>query len=145
MSGKVIAINISEKKGIIKKPIEVGNFIENFGLEGDAHGGDWHRQVSLLGQESVDKMIAMGATGLSAGSFAENITTEGICVYQLPIGTRLRIGETLQEVTQIGKKCHTGCEISKQVGDCVMPREGIFTIVLEGGTIKAGDTITVVE
>lgn len=145
MSGKVIAINISEKKGIIKKPIEVGNFIENFGLEGDAHGGDWHRQVSLLGQESVDKMIAMGATGLSVGSFAENITTEGICVYQLPIGTRLRIGETLQEVTQIGKKCHTGCEISKQVGDCVMPREGIFTIVLEGGTIKAGDTITVVE
>jgi len=145
MSGKVIAINISEKKGVMKKPIPTGNFIENFGLEGDAHGGKWHRQVSLLGQESIDKMIAMGAAGLCAGNFAENITTEGICVYELPVGTKLRIGETLQEVTQIGKECHAGCEIAQQVGDCVMPREGIFTMILEGGTIKAGDTIEVVE
>lgn len=90
-------------------------------------------------------MIAMGAAGLRAGNFAENITTEGICVYELPVGTKLRIGETLQEVTQIGKECHAGCEIAQQVGDCVMPREGIFTIILEGGVIKAGDTIEVVE
>ncbi|WP_303867994.1 MOSC domain-containing protein [Acetobacterium wieringae] len=145
MSGKVIAINISETKGVMKKPIPVGNFIKDFGLEGDAHAGKWHRQVSLLGQESIDKMIAMGAKGLCAGNFAENITTEGICVYELPVGTKLRIGETLQEVTQIGKECHAGCEIAQQVGDCVMPREGIFTIILEGGIIKAGDTIEVVE
>lgn len=145
MSGKVIAINISEKKGEMKKPIPVGNFIADFGLEGDAHAGKWHRQVSLLGQESIDKMIAKGVAGLCAGNFAENITTEGICLYELPVGTKLKIGETLQEVTQIGKECHAGCEIAQQVGDCIMPREGIFTIILAGGTIKAGDSIEIVE
>lgn len=144
MSGKVIAINISEKKGQMKKPIETGNFITDFGLEGDAHAGKWHRQVSLLGQESIDKMTELGIKGLCSGNFAENITTQGICLYELPVGTRVKIGETLQEVTQIGKECHAGCEIAQQVGDCIMPREGIFTIILEGGTIKAGDSIEIV-
>ncbi|MGL4607354.1 MAG: MOSC domain-containing protein [Eubacteriaceae bacterium] len=143
--GKVVAINISEKKGEMKKPIEVGHFIVDFGLEGDAHGGKWHRQVSLLGQESIDKMSEMGIEGLCSGNFAENITTQGICLYELPVGTKIRIGETLQEVTQIGKECHAGCEIAQKVGDCIMPREGIFTIVLEGGKIKPGDTIEVLE
>ncbi|WKY48647.1 MOSC domain-containing protein [Eubacteriaceae bacterium ES3] len=145
MTGKVIAINISEKKGEMKKPIDEGVFVVNHGIEGDAHAGDWHRQVSLLAQESIDKMIALGADGLVPGNFAENITTEGICLYELPVGTKLKIGQTLQEVTQIGKKCHSGCEISKKVGDCVMPREGIFTVVLEGGIIKPGDTIEILS
>ena len=145
MKGKVIAINRSEKKGVMKTPIGEGVCIEKFGLEGDAHGGDWHRQVSLLGQESIDKMVALGAGELEPGNFAENITTEGITVYELPVGTRLKIGETLQEVTQIGKQCHKGCEIAKKVGDCVMPREGIFTIILKGGVVKPGDTIEVLE
>lgn len=145
MKGKVIAINRSEKKGVMKTPVGEGVFIENFGLEGDAHGGNWHRQVSLLGQESIDKMVALGAGELMPGNFAENITTEGITVYELPVGTRLKIGETLQEVTQIGKECHKGCEIAKKVGDCVMPREGIFTIILKGGVVKPGDTIEVLE
>lgn len=142
---KVVAINISEKKGTIKKPIEEGNFIKGFGLEGDAHGGDWHRMVSLLAQESIDKMLALGIKGLDPGMFAENITTEGLELHSLPIGTRLKIGETLQEVTQIGKECHSGCAIKKQVGKCIMPTEGIFTIVLEEGTIRPGDTIEVLE
>lgn len=145
MKGKVIAINRSEKKGVMKTPVGKGVFIENFGLEGDAHGGNWHRQVSLLGQESIDKMVALGAGELTPGNFAENITTEGITVYELPVGTRLKIGETLQEVTQIGKECHKGCEIAKKVGDCVMPREGIFTIILKGGVVKPGDIIEVLE
>lgn len=141
--GKVIAINISEKKGVIKKPIEEGRFIEEHGLEGDAHAGKWHRQVSLLSQESIDKMKKSGVEGLSAGKFAENITTEGIVLYEIPVGTKLKIGDTIQEVTQIGKECHGGCEIRRQVGDCVMPREGIFTRIIQGGTIKPGDFIEI--
>jgi len=141
--GKVVAINISEKKGVIKKPIEQGLFIEEHGLDGDAHAGKWHRQVSLLAQESIDKMKKAGVEGLSAGKFAENITTEGIVLYELPVGTKLKIGITIQEVTQIGKECHGGCEIKRQVGDCVMPREGIFTRVIKGGVIKPGDIIEV--
>lgn len=138
---RVVAVNISEVKGVIKKPIEKGYFKENYGLEGDAHAGDWHRQVSLLSQESINKMKDMGVEGLSSGKFAENITTEGIILYELPIGTKLKIGETLMEVTQIGKECHKGCAIRSQVGDCIMPREGIFTKVLKGGYIRSGDTI----
>ncbi len=141
--GKVLDINISEKKGVIKKPIGEGVFIEDFGLEKDAHAGKWHRQVSLLGIESFRKMEELGVKGLEHGMFAENITTEGIILYELPIGTRLRIGETIQEVTQIGKECHTGCAIAKQVGKCIMPKEGIFTKVIKGGTVKSGDTIEV--
>lgn len=141
--GKVLDINISEKKGVIKKPIEEGIFIEDFGLEKDAHAGKWHRQVSLLGIESFRKMEELGVEGLEHGMFAENITTEGIILYELPIGTRLKIGETIQEVTQIGKKCHTGCAIAKQVGKCIMPKEGIFTKVIKGGIVKSGDAIEV--
>ena len=141
--GKVIDINISEKKGVVKKPIEQGVFIEDYGFEGDAHAGKWHRQVSLLGIESFKKVEELGIEGLNHGDFAENITTEGIILYELPIGTRLKIGETIQEVTQIGKECHVGCAISKKVGKCIMPKEGIFTRVIKGGVVKPGDSIEV--
>lgn len=141
--GKVLDINISETKGVIKKPIEEGIFIEEFGLAGDAHAGKWHRQVSLLGIESFNKMEELGIEGLEHGNFAENITTEGIILYELPVGTKLKIGETLQEVTQIGKECHSGCAISKQVGKCVMPKEGVFTRVIKGGVVRPGDIIEV--
>lgn len=142
---KVIDINISEKKGVIKHPIEKGYFIENHGLDGDAHAGNWHRQVSILGQESIDKMKAMGVKGLCSGKFAENLTTQGIILYELPVGTKLKIGEVLMEVTQIGKECHKGCAIRNQVGDCIMPREGIFTKVLQSGWIKPEDEIIVIK
>lgn len=142
--GKVLSVNISETKGVVKTPIEEGNFKENFGLENDAHSGDWHRQVSLLGIESFDKMTKEGVEGLVPGIFAENITTEGIILYELPVGTKLVIGETIQEVTQIGKECHTGCEIAQKVGKCVMPKEGIFTKVLKPGIVKEGDLIEII-
>ena len=145
IKGKVLEINISDKKGVMKTPISEGNFIVDFGLEGDAHGGNWHRQISLLGNESIDKMRKDGVEDLDFGSFAENITTEGIVLYELPVGTKLRIGETIQEVTQIGKECHSGCAIAQKVGDCVMPKEGIFTKVLKAGKVKVGDTIEEVK
>ena len=140
---KVIAINISEKKGVPKKTIEEGIFIEDFGLENDAHAGKWHRQVSFLGIESIKKMQDIGIEGLCTGKFAENITTEGIELYSLEIGTKLSISGVVMEVTQIGKECHQKCAIFHQVGDCVMPKEGIFARVLKGGKIKAGDEIVV--
>jgi len=140
---KVLAVNISEKKGVIKHPIDKGFFKENHGLEGDAHAGNWHRQVSLLGIESIDKMKASGIEGLCSGKFAENLTTEGIILYELPVGTKLKIGEVIMEVTQIGKECHLGCEIRELVGDCVMPREGIFTKILTEGFIKPQDEIEI--
>lgn len=142
---KVVAINISTKKGEVKNPVEKAVFIENHGIQGDAHAGDWHRQVSLLAKESADKIKAMGISEIREGIFAENITTEGIELYTLPVGTRLQIGETLQEVTQIGKECHDRCNIYNTVGDCVMPREGIFTKVLKGGTVVPGDIIEIVD
>ncbi len=145
IKGKVLEINISDKKGVMKTPISEGNFIVDFGLEGDAHGGDWHRQISLLGNESIDKMRQDGVEDLDFGSFAENITTEGVVLYELPVGTKLKIGDTVQEVTQIGKKCHSGCAIAQKVGDCVMPKEGIFTKVLKAGKVKVGDTIEEIE
>ena len=138
---KVTAINISEKKGIPKTTIDMGEFIEDFGLKGDAHGGNWHRQVSFLGQESVDKVKALGVKGLCTGKFAENITTEGIELYSLPIGTRLDINGVIFEVTQIGKECHQKCAIYHQVGDCIMPKEGIFARVIKGGVVRTGDEI----
>ena len=144
IAGRVLSVNISDKKGVVKTPIKEGLFKENFGLELDAHSGDWHRQVSLLGIESFNKMESEGIEGLTPGIFAENITTEGIVLYELPIGTKIVIGETIQEVTQIGKKCHTGCEITKKVGKCVMPQEGIFTKVLKAGVIKKGDIIEII-
>jgi MOSC domain-containing protein YiiM len=139
----VTAVCTSEKKGVQKRAVPQISVKKGHGIEGDAHAGDWHRQISLLGEESVDK-IRPHFPNLKAGAFAENILTKGITLYELPIGTKLRIGETLLEVTQIGKECHTGCAIKIVTGDCVMPREGIFVIVLEEGRIKAGDTIEVV-
>lgn len=139
---KVIAVCISKQKGTPKHQVSEISLRKNHGIVGDAHAGDWHRQVSLLGQESVDKMKRILAD-IPIGAFAENILTEGITLYNLPVGTRLRIGETLVEVTQIGKECHAHCAIRQQVGDCVMPREGIFAIVLEEGTVRAGDEISI--
>jgi len=136
----VVATCISENKGERKKPVEAVELRENHGIVGDAHAGDWHRQVSLLAQESIDKMRALGLD-VTAGDFAENITTSGIDLVSLPIGSRLQIGETLLEVTQIGKECHTRCAIFYQAGDCVMPKEGIFVKVISGGTIRPGDGI----
>jgi len=137
---KVLSINISDKTGVIKLPVEKAEFIEG-GIKGDAHFGlDEIRQVSLLANESVDKMRAMGLK-LGAGAFAENITTEGIELKTLPIGTKLKIGETIQEVSKIGKECHHGCAIKQQTGTCVMPTEGIFTKVVQGGSVEAGDEI----
>jgi MOSC domain-containing protein YiiM len=116
----------------------------NWGLEGDAHAGNWHRQISLLAMESIDKMRAKGLD-VGPGDFAENITTEGLVLPELPIGTRLRLGGSLVEVTQIGKVCHVHCAIYEQAGDCVMPREGIFVQVLEPGQVNVGDEIEILE
>jgi len=145
VKGKIVAVCRSEKKGTVKKEISEGILIKDFGLEKDAHSGKWHRQISLLGIESINKMRDKGYQ-LSFGDFAENLTVENIILYKLPIGTKLKVGEeVLLEVTQIGKKCHYDCEIRKKIGDCVMPREGIFTRVLEGGKVKAGDEIEVLS
>lgn len=143
--GTVVSVNISDKKGVVKQPIEEGVFLAEHGLKDDAHSGPWHRQVSLLAMESFKKMQDQGAENLVPGIFAENITTEGLVLYELPVGTRLSIGETIQEVTQIGKECHSGCEIARKVGKCVMPTEGIFTKIIQGGTIKAGDRIEILD
>ena len=140
---KVVAVCISEKKGEQKHEIPVAELRENHGIVGDAHAGTWHRQVSLLGVESVAKVLQHVSFPLSHGAFAENILTEGICLYKLPVGTKLRIGQTLAEVTQIGKECHQHCQIYKQVGMCIMPTEGIFVKVLEDGDIRPGDPIAV--
>ena len=135
---KVEAVCISEKKGERKKPVASVELRENHGIVGDGHAGDWHRQVSLLATESIDKMRALGLD-VSAGDFAENITTSGINLVSLPIGCRLHIGAAVLEVTQIGKECHTRCAIFYQAGDCVMPKEGIFAKVITGGVVKPGD------
>ena len=146
MSAKVLSINISEAKGTPKKAINPGVMIEDFGFEGDAHAGKWHRQVSLLGKESIEKAKGMRTDGLCHGIFAENITTEGITLYTLPVGTKLKVGkECIIEITQIGKECHEGCAISKLVGQCVMPREGVFAVVLKGGKVYCGDEIEVIS
>lgn len=139
--GTVLSINISEKKGTPKTAVNPGVMIENFGFEGDAHAGKWHRQVSLLAKESIEKAKNGPTGGLCHGIFAENITTEGIELYTLPVGTRLSVGECIIEISQIGKECHEGCAISKLVGQCVMPREGVFAVVLKGGKVFEGDTI----
>lgn len=142
--GKVIAVCISEKKGTIKHEVPSISVKIDHGIIGDAHAGNWHRQVSLLGTESVEKLRSK-FPDIPVGAFAENILTEGITLYELPVGTQLQIGETILEVTQIGKECHAHCAIRKQVGDCVMPREGIFAVVLKEGTIQAGDQIQIVS
>ena len=142
---KVSAVCISEIKGTVKTPVPEIFVKIDHGVVGDAHAGQWHRQVSLLADESVDKLREK-MPDLDAGVFAENILTHGLCLYELPIGTKLRTGDALLEVTQIGKECHnSGCAIKRQTGDCVMPREGIFALVLEEGVIKPGDSIEVIE
>ncbi len=138
---EVLSVNISEKKGEIKVPKETITLKENWGIVGDAHAGDWHRQVSLLAEEDIDIMRAKGAE-LNFGDFAENITTRGIELHTIPIGTILEIGDSRLELTQIGKECHKGCAIRDKVGDCIMPRRGIFAKVLKGGDVKGGNTGT---
>lgn len=140
----IVSINISTEKGVIKHPIPEAKLVKDFGIEGDAHGGNWHRQVSLLSQSSIDKMRDKVEEKLDPGIFAENITVEGMDVYTLPVGTRLKLGDCEVEVTQIGKECHQHCEIFRKVGSCVMPKEGIFTKVLTEGTIKPGDSVEVI-
>jgi len=143
MKGTIVAVCFSEAKGERKRPVPWITLQKEHGVTGDAHAGDWHRQVSLLASESIDKMRALGLS-VSAGDFAENITTSGIELVTLPVGSRLTIGAALLEVTQIGKECHSRCAIYHQAGDCVMPKEGIFARVLHGGEIKPGDRITLV-
>lgn len=143
MDGKVIAVNISEKKGTPKKSIDSGVLIEDFGFEGDAHAGKWHRQVSLLAKESIEKAQGMRTDGLCHGVFAENITTQGIVLHTLPVGTHLTVGECELEITQIGKECHDGCAIRELVGQCIMPKEGIFARVIKGGTVHTDDEIKI--
>jgi MOSC domain-containing protein YiiM len=145
MTATVVAVNVSTEKGTRKKTVPSCQLIIEHGIEGDAHAGKWHRQVSLLAQESIDKMQAgLSDIVLKPGDFAENITTRGIEVMKLPIGTHLKIGGQAEvEVTQIGKECHLSCEIRRLVGDCVMPREGIFAIVIKEGVIEPGDKIEV--
>lgn len=141
--GKIMAVCISEKRGTQKKNIDKVRLIENFGLEGDAHDGNWHRQVSLL---SYEKVRAFEEKGISVedGAFGENLLVEGFDFKTLPIGTRFRCGDVLLEMTQIGKECHSHCEIYQAVGDCIMPREGVFARVLHGGEIQIGDEMEIV-
>lgn len=142
--GRILAVSVSQHKGERKRNIEEGSLLPEFGLETDAHAGKWHRQVSLLGIESIRKLQAKGLD-VSPGDFAENITTQGLDLPSLPLGTQLQIGlDAVCEVTQIGKTCHNRCAIYRQAGDCVMPREGIFVRVLKVGTIRAGDSIRVI-
>lgn len=141
--GQVMAVCISEKKGTQKKGISEGHFIEEFGIENDAHAGKWHRQVSLLSYETIEAFKERGAE-IGDGAFGENVIVKGIDLVRLPVGTRLSCGDILLEVTQIGKECHSHCEIFKRMGECIMPREGVFAVVLRGGTIQKGDTIELV-
>ena len=141
---EVVAVCISTVKGVPKKEVTEIEVRKDHGIVDDAHAGNWHRQISLLGDESVEKMRKT-LPGLKHGAFAENIVTKGLTLYELPVGTKLRVGPTLLQVTQIGKQCHNDCAIKKATGECVMPREGIFAIVLEEGRIRAGDRIEIVE
>lgn len=141
----IVSINISKEKGTVKQPVCKAKLVHGFGIEGDAHGENWHRQVSLLSQSSIDTMKQRAGMDLPPGTFAENITVEGLDVFTLPIGTQIRLGECVVEVTQIGKQCHQHCEIFKKVGSCVMPTEGIFCIVLREGVIFPGDSVKILE
>lgn len=144
MRGKVVAVSISEIKGVPKENVPGRLLVKDKGLEGDAHAGFAHRQISLLGIDSIEKMRAGGAM-VKPGDFAENLTIEGLVLYEIPVGTELRIGDARLRVSQIGKECHHGCAIRQTMGDCVMPREGIFAVVEQGGMVTVGDTIEVVE
>lgn len=141
---EVVSVNISEKKGTVKHEVDEIRLKINHGIVGDAHAGNWHRQISLLAEESIDTMRGNDIE-LVNGIFAENINTVGIDLKNLPVGTWLKVGETVIEVTQIGKECYNDCEIKKKVGKCVMPTEGIFAIVIKEGTIRKGDIIEILE
>ena len=140
--GTIVSLNISTTTGTGKTPVAAIAVRCDHGMEGDAHARDWHRQISLLAQESIDKMKEKGLD-LVPGNFAENITTQGIALSTLPVGTRLTSGEVELEITQIGKKCHAKCNIFTQVGDCIMPREGVFAKVIRPGTLRQGAAIEV--
>jgi len=141
---EIIAVCTSGEKGEKKKNVGQGFLLADHGLEGDAHSGPWHRQVSLLARESIEKMRDLGLD-VEPGSFAENLTTRGIDLVSLPVRTRLKIGSSaIGEVTQIGKECHQRCAIYYQAGDCVMPREGIFVKILQSGPVRSGDRVEVI-
>ena len=141
---KVLAICISKHKGTLKNEVSEANFIEEFGIEGDAHAGKWHRQVSLLAFEKIDDFRNKGGN-VDFGAFGENLVVDGIELNKLPVGQQLQVGEVLLEVTQIGKECHDKCAIYYQVGECIMPKNGIFTRVLKGGKVKVGDQCTLID
>jgi len=144
IKGTIKAISVSKEKGTRKVNVPKAELKADFGVVGDAHAGNWHRQVSLLAVESIDRMVANGAE-VSPGNFAENITTEGIELFKLSVGSKLKLGKSVElEITQFGKKCHGRCEIFEQVGDCIMPREGIFAKVSTPGQINVGDVIEVI-
>ena len=142
--GKVIAVCISEKKGTQKHPVQEAEFIEDWGIKEDAHAGKWHRQVSLLSYDKIQEFRARGAE-VEDGAFGENLVVEGFDFANLPVGTRFRCNDVVLEMTQIGKKCHQGCAIFQKMGDCIMPREGVFTRVLHGGVIHEGDELVIIE
>lgn len=142
---EVVSVNISDIKGVRKHPVPYIDVKCRHGIVGDAHAGDWHRQISLLAEESVDTMRSICPIKLDDGIFAENINTRGIDLRHLPVGTRLKVGETELEVTQIGKECHSDCAIKKATGRCVMPTDGIFAIVIKEGRIQAGDEIVILS
>ena len=141
LKGRIRAVCVSPSKGTEKKPAEKGVLIRDYGIEGDAHAGKWHRQVSLLSYESVQEFNRQGAE-VTDGDFGENLLVEGIDLKKLPVGTLLKAGTVILRLTQIGKECHSDCVIRRRTGDCIMPREGVFAEVLEGGEIRAGDEIT---
>jgi MOSC domain-containing protein YiiM len=144
MAAKVLAVSVSRKKGTAKENLARAHLVEKHGIVGDAHAGEWHRQVSLLAAESIDKMKALGLS-VGPGDFAENLTTEGIDLLSLRIGDKLRLGGgAVLEITQKGKECHDRCAIFDRAGDCVMPREGVFARVLRGGYVKPGDTVELI-
>jgi MOSC domain-containing protein YiiM len=143
--GRIRAISVSERKGTQKVNVPEAKLLADFGIVGDAHAGNWHRQVSLLAVESIDKMAEKGVR-VSPGDFAENITTEGLSLNELSVGSKLKLGKSVKlEVTQFGKKCHDRCEIFERLGDCIMPREGVFAKVIKAGSINVGDVIEVVD
>ena len=142
LSGRIVAVCLSERKGTPKRAVDACTLIPDFGLENDAHAGKWHRQVSLLDFGQVEAFNARGAA-VGHGAFGENLVVSGIDLKAIPVGSRIKVGDATLEVTQIGKECHSHCEIYHRVGDCIMPREGIFAKVLTGGEVREGDAVTV--
>ena len=142
--GKVLAVCISEKKGTEKKNVGSAKFVEDWGIENDSHAGKWHRQVSLLSHEKIEAFRARGAEVID-GAFGENLVVEGFDFRALPVGTKFKCNDVVLELTQIGKECHSGCAIYQKMGECIMPREGVFTRVLHGGVISVGDTLEILK